>query len=128
MSIPDTTIEETWWEVTTQTGLILLLPAPLTSTGVAINPVNRLIEPRDPIHSTSRITGWTYGLDMSTVLAIRAFVRTEDPERLKRAQMKVSERWSNTSLASGQERASRSDEPGSRSGPSTGGTSKPRTH
>lgn len=127
MSTPDTTIEETWWEVTTQTGLILLLPAPLTS-GVVVNPAEALREPRQPLHSESQITGWTYAVDLAQALAIRAFVRKEDPERLKRAQMKVSERWSNTSSASGLERASRSDETGSRSGPSTGGITKPRTH
>jgi hypothetical protein len=122
---PDATIEETWWEVTTTTGLILQLPAPLTSGG-APRPPAQCLDTRVPVSSSSTITGFSYALSLETVFAIRVFVRSQDPERLARSKARLIA--SETSLPSGPDRESRSAAPVSRSGRSIGGTTKPRTH
>ena len=124
MTTPDTTIEETWWEVTTQTGLILLLPAPSPSTEPST--LFLYLQRREPVASHSQITGFTYVLDMPPVLCIRAFRRTQDPDRLAKARLKLAS--SQTSSPFGPDHESRSAVPGSRRGPSTGATSKSRIH
>jgi hypothetical protein len=139
-----TIIEETWWDVTTATGLTLRLPAPLRSISTPSEDATnerRIVQPADPrtvlqqarkdgegiIQSHSEITGLTYALDTTFVLAIQVFVRKEDPERLIRSQMKAAG-LSTTSSTSGPAATSSSDDPTNPNGPSIGARIRRRTH
>ena len=135
-SEPESTlIEETWWEVTTSTGSILELPAPLRCTETSkegtfiwlpMSPYDALSEPRMPLHSHSQITNRDYYLLLTNVVLIKPRVVKVDPERHVKALMNMPSRKS--SPTSGEDRESPSDDQENRSGPSTGERTKRKIH
>jgi hypothetical protein len=82
----ETLIEETWWEVTTSTGLTLRLPAPFG----LINTEAKL-EPGLFLRSSSKITGMDYGVKAGEIVYVQQFQRKQDPDRLAKARMKLEE-------------------------------------
>lgn len=121
-----TYIEETWWEVTLSTGLILTLPAPLRTTSEPIPPHDVLYHPLTPVSSYSVITGKSYALNPKDVVHIKTTTIKADPERYQRAVLKAAA--SATSLVFGPTPASPSDNPENPRGRSTGEPTKRRTH
>jgi hypothetical protein len=106
-SATDAVLEETWWEVTTTTGLILTLPAPLKRTGETVAPVEALTS-SGRFHACSAITNMMYGVDLTHALFIRQFTKTHDPERLLKSQMRASQTASSPSSDAGPAPSSRS--------------------
>jgi hypothetical protein len=128
--------EETWWEVTLSTGLILRLPAPSTIIGDAKQPeqdgtvrlLKALIDPakamlnaknsvKERVVSSVSTKGQQYVVDIADALMIK--VITISPERLTAALLKARQSQE-TSSRPGQERASLSDDQENPSGPSIG--------
>jgi len=117
------TITETWWIITTRSGLALTLPAPLRRTGKPIPPGEADLT--GWMESTSQITGRSYALDMREALSITTDTRTDDPDRYQRSLAKaLGLTLSDGSSSSGPEAESWSDDPTSPGGPSTGGRTK----
>jgi hypothetical protein len=126
----DAIIEETWWEVTMQTGLILELPAPLqrietsndgTFLVTQANPLE-VLKARTPVQSYSEITKQHYFLDPRNVALVKPHQVKRDTERLTKALMNLAS--SGRSSLSGQGPALPSDAQGNPRGPSTGGRIK----
>jgi hypothetical protein len=132
--VTDTLIEETWWEVTMQTGSILELPAPLQRIETSndgthlVTPANPLdvLKRRSPVQSYSDITKLHYFLNPRNVALIKPHQVKRDPERLIRAQMNHAS--SGRSSTSGQTPASPSGAPENPPGRSTGGRIRRPTH
>lgn len=128
-------IEETWWEVTTSTGLILRLPAPLKRTAhgdsVAMPPLEAMnlvaMNLGARLQSQSAITKKDYAVNLRDAVLIKTELVRMDPERYQQALLKASRRLSGTSSDAGPVAASPSADQASPSGRSTGGTSKRRT-
>lgn len=81
-------IEETWWELTFRTGLILTLPAPLTSTGNVLDPYGALMD-GDTVNAQSAITKQTYVYSLKDVALIKPKQITADPDRLARSLLRA---------------------------------------
>lgn len=133
----NTPVEETWWKVTTTTGLVLTLPAPLRLTSVldtdakeAPIPPAMAIEEGQwglAVESRSALTGKSYALSLRDVIHIEVF--TLDPSRYAKAlERAVLRRSSDGSSDDSQAPASPSRSQGSPSGRSIGARIKPPTH
>lgn len=93
MTDPNTILEETWWEIQTTTGLTLQLPAPSrTIDGEPLQRLRSMVEQGEHglLVTESAIDGKTYALVTSHILFVKEFARTNDPERLVKAQMRAS--------------------------------------
>lgn len=120
--------EETWWEVTTGRGLMLTLPAPLTTTGSALDPLEAMRMAKRPdatrqsvFASHSPSTGRMYVFDLSDAVIVKAYTMALDLDRLKKSILRASQTSSERLSSDGQDAASPSDETGSRGGRSIGG-------
>lgn len=83
MSDP-TIIEEPWLEITTRTGLTMLVPAPMDPL------LQNCLRDHDVIKSSSQITRMNYYVRLSEdILFIRQFTRKHEPERLERAKVRA---------------------------------------
>lgn len=136
MSTPENTIiEETWWEVTTSTGLILELPAPLqrietsndgTYLTTIANPLD-VLRRFDPVQSYSEITKKHYFLQPRDILLVKPKQVKADPNKLAAALLRMQQRSQGGSSTSGQGADSQSDAQANPSGRSTGARIRPRT-
>ncbi len=125
MSTADTTIEETWWEVTTTAGLTMKLRAPLPNTDAA-----RLLQDAKqgsgPQYVTSRDpnTGRSHTLNLNEVLLLTQFTVKVDQDRHERSVARLLGISSEPASSDGQDLASPSDTTANRGGRSTGGPTK----
>jgi hypothetical protein len=115
--------EDLWWEVTTTTGLTLVLPAPLPRISLVMAMDGKHVE------ITSPHTGQVFLLAMKDILLIRQFSKpTVDKDRLERSKARAL----GIGSASSADDSPAPDSPPApspkRSGRSTGGPTKPPIH
>ena len=128
----NTPIEETWWKVTTTTGLVLTLPAPLRSTGLDTSTLTPLdpaqaLDLNVPVASQSLLSAKSYALSLRDVIHIETF--TLDPSRYAKALGRaVLRKSSDGSLDDSPAPASPSRSQASLSGRSTGATTRRSAH